>query len=157
METKTQSLLEWQASARPDHERSEKWYIGAGICCILMIGYGILSSAWALSFIFAMIPALYFILRNQSHKQHTIRIRDIGIEFDEKLLSWGELKEFWILRGSGYHELHIAAKKQMKSDIVVMTGEIDPYRIRDTIGAFLPQVDHRKERLLDAIIRFCKL
>ncbi len=157
METNTNTLLEWQAAARPDYDRSEKWYVIAGTLCILMIGYGILTSAWALSFIFAVIPALYFVLRNQGHKQRQIRIRELGIEIDGKLTGWGELKEFWILEGTGYHELHVAPNKQIKSDIVILTGDIDPYQLRDTLGKFLPQVDHRKERLLDAIIRFCKL
>lgn len=88
---------------------------------------------------------------------HHIRIREIGLQFDEKLYSWGECKEFWILQGPDYYELHISSKKQMKGDVVVMTGDIDPFLIRDTLAKFLPQVAHQKERLLDAIIRFCKL
>ncbi len=157
MNTNTKILLEWQAAARPDHERTEKWYVAAGSFCAIMIGYGILSGAWSMSLIFALIPALYYLLRNQGHKQHQIRILATGIEFDGRLTGWGELKEFWILEGPGYYELHIAPVKPMKGDIVVMTGAIDPFVVRDTIGVFLPQIAHRKERLLDAIIRFCKL
>lgn len=157
MHTNTKTLLEWQAAARPDHERSEKWYVAAGSFCVMMIAYGILSGAWSLSLIFAFVPALYYLLRNQGHMLHTIRMLETGIDYDGKLTAWGEWKEFWILEGPGYYELHIAPMKQMKSDIVMMTSDIDPYLLRDTIGGFLPQIAHRKERLLDAIIRFCKL
>ncbi len=157
METHTNILLEWHAASRPDHHRTEKWYVGAGAFCIVMIAYGILSGAWSLSVIFAFIPALYYMLRNQGHKKHHIRIREMGIEVDDRLYGWGELKEFWILEGPDYFELHIAPIKKIKSDIVVMTGNIDPYIVRDTVGKFLPQIAHQKEKLLDAIIRFCKL
>lgn len=157
METKNNIILEWQAASHPDHKHSEKWYVGAGSFCIVMIAYGILSGAWSLSIIFAFVPALYYLLRNQGHKAHQIRIREMGIDFDGRLFSWGELKEFWILEGLGYYELHVAPRKQMRSDIVVMTGDTDPFVIRDTLGKFLPQIAHQKERLLDAIIRFCKL
>lgn len=157
METNTQTLLEWHAASRPDHVHTEKWYVAAGTFCALMISYGILSGAWSLSILFAFIPALYYMLRNQGHKKHHVRIREIGFQFDDKLHAWGEFKEFWILQGPDYYELHIAATKQIKSDIVVMTGDVDPFLIRDALSNFLPQVAHRKERLLDAIIRFCKL
>lgn len=157
MQTNTNTILEWQASSRPDHDHSEKWYIAAGTFCVLMIAYGILSSAWSLSLIFGFIPALYYMLRNQGHKQHQIAITETGIDFDGVRYGWGEFKEFWILQGPDYFELHIAPQKQIKSDIVIMTGNIDPFIVRDTLGIFLPQVAHRKERLLDAIIRFCKL
>ncbi len=157
METKNTIILEWQAAARPDYERSEKWYVGAGTFCIVMIAYGILSGAWGLSIIFALLPALYYMLRNQGHKKHRIRIREMGIEIDDVIRGWGELKEFWILEGPGYYELHIAPMKKMKSDIVVLTGTVDPFVLRDALSAYLPQIAHQKERLLDAIIRFCKL
>ncbi len=157
METKTNILLEWQAASRPDHAHTEKWYVGAGSFCAIMIAYGILSGAWSLSVIFAFIPGLYYMLRNQGHKRHVIRVRQTGIEFDGRVHSWGELKEFWILEGPDYYELHVASIKKNKSDIVVMTGDMDPFVIRDTLGEFLPQIIHQKERLLDAIIRFCKL
>lgn len=157
METNTKTLLEWHAASRPDYVRSEKWYVVAGAFCAIMIAYGIFSDAWSLSLIFAFVPGLYYVLRNQNHKKHHVIVRDVGIVFDGRLTAWGELKEFWILQGPGYYELHIAPLRSMKSDIVVMTGDIDPYVVRDTIGQFLPQIAHRKERLLDAIIRFCKL
>src|SRR5688572_24816113 len=99
METHTNILLEWQAASRPDHVRSEKWYVGAGALCAVMIAYGIFTGAWALSLIFAFIPALYYMLRNQGHKKHCLRVRKTGLEFDERIYSWGELKEFWILEG----------------------------------------------------------
>jgi len=157
MNTNIDIYLEWQAASHPDHQRSEKWYVGAGSFCAVMVAYGIFSGNISMSIVFAFIPALYWLVRNQTHKKHTIKLTSLGVELDGKLTSWGEWKEFWILTGAGYHELHIAPKKISRSELVIQTAEIDPFLIRDILVEFMPQVGDRKERLLDAFIRFCKL
>jgi hypothetical protein len=157
MDTNTKPALEWQAPVRVDHERSQKWYLVTGLICATFIGYGIFTKAWTLSITFATLGGLYYLTRNERHAPHSIRILDIGIEFDGLLRPWAEWKHFWILRGEGYHELHVTPQKNFRQEILIQTGEVDPYLIRDTIGLYLPQITHQKERLLDAIIRFCKL
>jgi hypothetical protein len=157
MQTNTNTLLEWQAPTRSDRVRSDQWYAIGGALCAVMIAYGILSGSWSLSLIFALVPALYYVLRNKSHSKHTIRLKETGIEYDGRLTPWAEWKEFWILEGTDYYELHIAAVRTTRSELVIQTGEIDPYAIRDALGQYIPQIAHQKERLLDAIIRFCKL
>lgn len=157
MQTNTNVFLEWQAPTRSDHKRSERWYIIAGTLCALMVVYGIFTETWSMSLVFAFIPGLYWLLRNQAHKKHTIRLTPLGIEYDAVLLPWGDWKEFWILSGPDYHELHIAPVKKIRSEIVIQTGDIDPFVLRDVLAQFLPQIGDRQERLLDAFIRFCKL
>jgi hypothetical protein len=157
MQTNTNVLLEWRAPTRSDHKRSERWYIVMGTLCAVIVVYGIFSGTWSMSLVFAFIPALYWLLRNQAHKQHVIRIMTLGIEYDGVLLPWGDFKEFWILSGPNYNELHIAPVKKIRSEIVIQTGTIDPFVLRDVLAQFLPQIGDRHEKLLDAFIRFCKL
>ena len=157
MYTNTQPLLEGKAPAKVEHERSERWYVVASCFTATMIVYGLLSGAWTMSLSFAMLAGLMFLIRNEKPRVHDISISDIGIEFDQKLLPWSEWKHFWILRGPDYHELHIEAKKHLTSDLVIQTGDIDPYQLRDVLSTFIPQIDEQKEKILDAIIRFCKL
>ena len=157
MNTNNTIILEWEAQIRPDHERSDRWYMVGGAFCAVMVAYGIFSGAWSTSLVFAFIPALYYLVRNQAHARHTIRITELGVEFDARLSVWGELHEFWILAGPGYHELHISLAKKSRAEIVIQTGGQDPYQIRDVLSQYLPQVADRRERILDAIIRFCKI
>ncbi len=157
MNTNTKLLLEWHAASRPDIVRSKNWYVAAGCLCAVIIAYGVLTSAWGLSLTFALLPALYYLIRNQNHRRHHIRIFEIGIQWDGRLTPWAEWKEFWILEGPSYHELHIAPQRSSSADLVIQTAEIDPFLVRDVIGTYLPQIGHQKERLLDALIRFCKL
>lgn len=157
MNTNTNLLLEWHATSRPDTVRSDKWYLVAGCLCAVIIAYGVLTSAWGLSLTFGLTPALYYLIRNQGHRKHHIRIFEIGIEWNGHLTPWSDWKHFWILEGPGYHELHIAPRKGSSADLVIHTAEIDPFLVRDLIATFLPQIAHQKERILDALIRFCKL
>lgn len=157
MNTNTQTILEWQAPSRPDHVRSHRWYVYGGVFCAFMIVYGLLTEAWSLSLVFAFLPALYYLLRNESHKIHTLRIREEGIEYDDKLIVWADFKEFWILSGKDFSELHIARTQKSRADLVIQTGKVDPYLVRDTLIEFLPMAANKKENLLDAFIRFCKI
>ncbi len=157
MPTNTNPILEWQAAMKVDYERSTTWYIRAGILCLLMIVYGILTSAWSLAIVFALCPGLYFLVRNQPHPLHTIRIYENGIEWDGQLQSWNEFNEFWILQGKGYYELHVGNPKKFKRDLVVLTGNADPHQIRDVMSAYLPQTTKHRERPIDALTRFLKL
>lgn len=156
MNTNTNLLLEWHAPSRPDHVRSDKWYVVTGCLCAVVIAYGVLTAAWGLSLTFALLPALYYLIRNQGHRKHHIRIFEIGIEWDGRLIPWSDWKHFWILEGPGYHELHIEPMKR-GTELVVQTGDLDPFLVRDVLGVFLPQIGHQRERILDALIRFCKL
>ncbi|MDD5055121.1 MAG: hypothetical protein PHZ00_02520 [Candidatus Peribacteraceae bacterium] len=157
MQTNTSALLEWQAATRIDYERSKSWYVWAGLFCLVMIVYGILSSSWSLAIVFALCPGLYFLVRNQPHPTHTIRIFDNGIEWDGRLMAWGDFNEFWILQGKGYYELHVGSPKAFKRDLVVLTGDRDPHQIRDVLSRFLPQTASHRERTMDAVARFLKL
>src|SRR3989344_7617143 len=112
MDTHTNSLLlSWRAPARATHQRSERWYVLGGVFCLIFIAYGILTGAWSLSIVFATIPGLYFLLRSEKHRDHTVAVYESGIEFDGTLYQWDQCKEFWILTGEGYHELHVAVAK----------------------------------------------
>ena len=158
MHTNTEPiLLEWKAPAKIAHERSEKWYLVMGLGCALMIVYGILSGAWSLSISFAMLAGLFFLIRNEKPHIHTIAVRETGIELDGRFSVWSDWKYFWILRADDYFELHIESKKYLTPDIVIQTGKIDPYALRDLLGQYILQTDTKKEKILDAIIRFCKL
>ncbi len=157
MQTNTHVLLEWQAVSKINHERSPQWYLITGILCIVVIVYGIVTGAWGMSLVCALLAGLFFLVRNEAQVIHSIRILETGIEFDGKMFMWSDWKHFWILQGQSYHELHIETNRRFSADIVIQTGELDPYVIRDLLSQFIPQIAHKKEKILDAIIRFCKL
>lgn len=157
MNTNTNKILEWEAPSRPDYDRTHRWYLGGAVFCLLMVTYALLAGTWAMAVVFAFIPALYYLLRNQNHRKHKIRISELGISIDGRLRGWGEWSEFWILVGPGYHELHVSSAKRWAAELIMLTEPMDPYAVRDALAEYLTQTMQKKERILDAFIRFCKL
>jgi hypothetical protein len=151
------TLLEWQAPARLDHDRSERWYVVAGLLCATLIVYSVLTGAWSLAVTFGMLGGLAYITRNVKHKIHAIKILPTGIDVDGHLTIWSEWKHFWILQGDGYFELHVEPKSSLRPDLVLLTGDTDPFLLRDALGAFIPQIAHKREKIIDAITRYCKI
>ena len=150
-------LLEWQAPSKITHERSHSWYVWASIVTLGMIAYGILTAAWTFSVTIAILAGLFFLIRNEPHPIHTIRILPLGIEFDGTLHPWNDWKDFWMLASPDHCELHVESKKHLKPNLIIHTGPMNPLLIRDTMSEYLQQNPVKKEKLLDAIIRFCKI
>ena len=128
-----------------------------GLFCLVMIIYGILTSAWSLAVVFALCPGLYFLVRNQPHPKHRIGIFENGIEWDGEIQPWSDFNEFWILQGKDYYELHLGSPKALKRDLVVLTGDTNPHQIREALSRFLPQTTKHREHTMDAVARFLKL
>jgi len=151
------TLLAWQAPAHNDHERSDRWYLIAGLVAAIFIVYGLVTGAWLMSVCLGICSGLYFLVRNEKHKNHSITITKMGVEFDGVMHGWSELKDFWMLSGPGYCELHIASRKRLVGDLRIQTGDLDPFHVRDVLHHFLEQDPHKREKLLDTISRLCKL
>jgi hypothetical protein len=62
-----------------------------------------------------------------------------------------------MLASPDHCELHIESKKSHRADLIIHTGPMNPLTVRDTMSRYLPQNPEKREKLLDAIIRFCKL
>ncbi len=151
------SLLEWKAPSRLTHERGHRWYVGASIAVLGMIVYGVLTGAWSFSVTIAILAGLFYLVRNEQHPIHSIRLTELGIEFDGVMHAWNEWKDFWILSSPDHCELHVEHKKSLRPDLIIHTGDVNPLTIRDTMLHFLPQNPHKREKILDLIIRICKL
>ena len=157
MQTQTQPVLHWRAPSKITHARSDQWYTISGVIAGTLIMYGIIIHAWTLSFTVGLLAGLYAITRDEAHPDHEISISEIGVTFDNKLYVWGDLKEFWILKGPTFYELHIQPEGIGAKEIMILTGEVDPFIVRDALGAHITQNGRKRERILDNIIRICKL
>ncbi len=158
MQTNTESIvLQWQAPAKNDHERSDRWYLIAGVIAAVLIVYGLWDGAWLMSLSIALCAGLYYLVRDTKHKTHSIVITKMSVVFDGVVHPWAEMKNFWMLQGADYCELHIANKRRLVSDLMIQVGPQDPFAVRDVLLEFLEQDANKRERILDAIIRFCKL
>ncbi|MBT5468497.1 hypothetical protein HOK40_02275 [Candidatus Peregrinibacteria bacterium] len=148
-------ILEWKAPQHLHHERSRGWYILAILFVAACFAYSVYTSAWSFTGILFLVTILYWQVHEEAPQEKTIRIWESGYGFNDSFIPWTSCDGYWILKGHGYYELHIEKKNGYETKIQI--GEFDPYDIHDTLSSLLPELNDRKERVLDTIIRICKL
>ncbi len=141
----------------PHIERSPRWYLIGGSIVLLTAVYGILTGAWTLSLVILLIAGMYTLLRNAPPPVGHISISPQGFTFNDAFTSWIDCESFWLLQGPGYIELHILKKRRWHAEVVIQIGPINPQSLRGLLGQLLTEHSDQRERLLDTIIRICKL
>ena len=151
-----QQLLRWHAPARVVQERGKTWYLIGGGCVVGAAAYGIITGSWALAIVAVLCGAVYVLLRGHVPEPRDIAITEQGIFFDGQFTSFADLKSFWFIATPLATELHIA-RKSRGGPFTILTGDTDPFLIRETLGRFLPEDSDKRENVLDLFIRICKL
>lgn len=151
-----QVLLKWNAPMRMEPHRGPRWYLVGSIFVVAAAAWGIIAGSWPFAVVAVLCGAVYVLLQGHIPVLREIIITGQGVFFDGDFVSYSDLKGFWLLRLPGALELHIARQKR-GSDLVILTGTTDPLFIRSTLGKYLSEESNRQERLLDTIIRICKL
>ncbi len=150
-------LLQWSAPSHHNHDRSTRWYITGGIIVLLVSAYGILTGAWSLTLVTLLVGGSYYLVRREVTPMREIRIEIDGVQFEDSFTPWNQCGDFWLVQTPLFTDLHITRKGKFKGDIRIQTADIDPTLIRTTVSQFIPLRADQKERLMDVIIRLCKL
>lgn len=150
-------IMEWQAPRELQYERTKRWYVCIGVFWLLCVLYAIVSFSWLFTILLVVIAAIYAKTHRNPPAMHRMRIWRDGCAIDDKFVSWGDCSGFWILKGTNYYELNIETKNAFAPNIKIQTGSKDPYEIQEMIAQRIPPLTNRREKILDAIIRICKL
>ncbi len=152
------TILEWTAHSTPEHDRSPRWYLMGSMLVLAFAAYGIVSADWTLTVLTLLLGGTYFLVRRAPATMATIAIQDKGFLFNGTFVSWGDCSGFWMIHTPGWTELHIRSNRGViKRDYIVQTADIDPNAISAILSHFLQQRSDQRERLIDRIIRLCKL
>lgn len=150
-------LLEWTAPSHPVHERSPHWYLLGSVLVLASAAYGIMTGAWTIALASLLVGGVYFLIRKEPVTFKHIALLPAGYTLDGTFTFWGDCKEFWIIHTSAHTELHILKHHGPRQETIIQTGAIDPTQIRSILSQYIKQQSDRRERLLDACIRFLKL
>ena len=161
----SQVLLSWQTLSAPPVERSARWYAIGGVLILMFAAYGLFQGSWLTALVAILMGGVYFLMRNEKPKAITVRITGIGMQIEEKIIPWNAIKDFWILLGRNYVELHLAPQGVLQGETVVYIRDphtpadssMDPGIVRKTLLQFVPERAGMQERFLDAIARLLKL
>jgi hypothetical protein len=150
-------LLSWTAYERAPVHRGRRWYISAGIFVVLFALYSIATRAWTLAVVIVLGGALYFFLHRTPPRTRSVALRDDGFTVNEKFTPWEECSGFWMYRHGTDIELHIEKARGWDKELVTLVTGLDHRDVAQVLGAYLPYHGDRRERILDTIIRICKL
>ena len=150
------SLLEWTGYTHPPHERSMTWYLTGGGLLLILALYGAFTGIWTLSVLTIVVGAAYFLTHRSPHAPKHIALQEGGVLYDGAFFPWDNCKDFWLIYTPEYTDLHIRLRRKMK-EISIQTSHIDPSDIRSCVSQFLPVRPDQHERLMDKVIRICKL
>jgi len=124
---------------------------------VLCAVYGIFTGAWSFALVILLVGGLYFLTRHLPATIAEIIIMERGFSFRGKFTSWQDCKEFWLIQTPAYTELHIQRRQGVDRAVLIHTADIEIPQIRSILSQFLPERSDQRERLVDMIIRFCKL
>lgn len=163
MPTNTQStaqpeaLLAWNAPILPRHNRSPRWYMILAVIILGVAAYGILTSAWTLSVVAVLIGCMEFLLRGAEPPIKHISLTTNGIFLDGGFTRWEDCSSFWIIRTPQYTRLHIGKRDPKARELHIQIENVDPQEVRWTLSQFLSEDTQQVEKIVDIIIRICKL
>ena len=149
--------LTWSAPTMHDHERSPRWYAAAGIFVLVCTVDGILTGAWTFAMVMLLTAGVYFLVHRHPVPIRTISLTPQGVLFGDIFTQWSDCAGFWIVQTPLGDELHILRTRGWDREIHIHTGPMSLDRLRPFLGRFLTEKSDRSERLVDKIIRFCKL
>ena len=148
-------ILTWKAPEHLHHERTRLWYILAGLFVTMCIAYSVMTSAWTFTVLIVVLSVMYWKMHTKELDLSTIEMWRSGFALNDSYSEWSECDGYWILKCPGYYELH--NEKANGTAVKIQTGEVDPYKLHDLLPHLLPQLSNRREKVLDTIIRICKL
>lgn len=149
--------LVWQAPTKPFHQRTVRWYIGAGAFIALCVLYAIWTSGWTFLVVLTLLIGLFWYEHGKEPVRRSIALHDEGIVFGTRFIPWAELSGFWMLYADNYLELHFELKKGFDRHLRIQTGDIGYNAIHSVLSPHLPEFTDRKERLLDYLERLLKI
>lgn len=150
------AVLAWDAPQRPSITRSKRWYTVAAVVVVIAAAYGIVSGSWSFAVVCVLAGGMYALVGDHSATSIRIELHESGVILDGAFTRWDQLVGYWMLPTPGYTELHFV-RKDKNERMFIQTGDQDIARLRMVLGQRLPELTHKKEGILDIIIRLCKL
>ena len=150
-------LLEWNAPILPRHQRTQRWYMIFAAIILGTAAYGILTEAWSITIVTVLIGCMEFLLRGADPPMKHISLTEHGIVLDGAFTRWEDCASFWIITTPQYMRLHIGKRDPRARELHIQVENVDLQHVRWVLGRFLSEDTQQMEKIVDMIIRICKL
>ncbi|MBI4709455.1 MAG: hypothetical protein HY764_04625 [Candidatus Portnoybacteria bacterium] len=145
--------LEWEAPEFENPEKGHWWFIIVGIVALAVFTIALLMSNFIFALLIVISVFIIFVFALKKPKIVKFKIDGSGIMIDEKLLSYRDLRSFWIFYDPPHiKELSIKSKKWLMTLIKIPLEQEDPSQIREALIKFIPE-EEQEQSLIDVITR----
>lgn len=143
-----EKLLEWEAPEYIEHKKGTDWYWYLALGAVLLLIY----AAYERSFLFGALVVIgwftIMIYSARSPQSIKISISDAGVQIDQNLHPWSNIKSFWIFDKNHKKELSLELKKTLMPHVKIPLGDTDPKIVREILLNFAPEKE-QEESFID--------
>ncbi len=150
-------LVAWKALEYPEYIRGTKYYLIVGIVFLGLIGYSVYAQDWFGIVILVILAGSMYWYQKKSPVERTYRFSQLGLYIDNRFYPYNEMFSYWFLLNGGSRSMNIIFQKKYLPQLTIMLGEIDPLKIRETVGKYIPEEGTRTENIADRMMRWLRL
>lgn len=135
-------------------QSSPAWQKGMVVFLVGLIVVLILFKYGFISIVFFALLTLIFVIRLTSHqKPLLVYLKNYGIQLDEKLIPYKNIKSFWVsYEPGGIKELSIEQRKWYSPYIKIPLHDQNPVQIRNFLLDYVIEKEH-EDTIFDTIAR----
>jgi len=158
MHNYTQVLLEWKTPEFVPTERSKSWFTVAGIIVLSLVIYAIYSNSATMAVVFLLLAGMFFLTHRQKPRLLTVKITDLGIEYDNKFYSYHQINAFWMVYHPPYvRSLYLRLGGKTYKYLKIELNYQNPIELRKLLLKELPEIEGAGELMTDILARILRL
>jgi len=155
---KVPQKISWSAPEYIFYEKSPDWFWALGIITLGAFVSAIILKAFIFSILILLIGFCLALYGARKPKMVNFSVGPMGIEIDDRIFDYENLKCFWIeYRPPVKKELIIESKKTFVPHIsILLSDDVDPGKLRALLLNFLPEekIEQSLATIIADILRF---
>ncbi len=149
-------FLSWTAPEYVHYEKSQLWFLGAGVIMGLLVVYAIIVKQWlmAAAFVAAAIALFRFTQIRPELREHSISNK--GVKIGKNFFPYSKIKSFWIIDTTDVKTLNLESLRKLLPILKIQLQDIDSQKLREILKKYLPEQEGREDDLIDKFSRWIK-
>lgn len=152
------SLYEFKSPSKHSHERGLFWLIGIVLFFIFMLFYAINQGSASMSVAVIILAAVYYLANQEPAYNIGVKVSAVGIKIGKKIIPFGDIRGFWI----NYlpplsNQIHFYLSQGSPREIIILLSDADREYLKHVLSHYIPELEGKRESLIDLFGRLFKL
>ncbi len=147
-------LYFWKAPERIFIPRNRKWYTYLFLMLLIMILVLLFLKQFIIIAPIAALGFVTYVLASVPPHNVTHKLTNEGINSENKSYLWTELYDFWLTKKGDQGMIHIDTYLNYPRRLILLVGEGDVEKIKQTMLQFIPFRELPKESFMDKAANF---